>query len=368
MKIVHITSSHRRNDTRIFIKECISLVNVYDVHFIVADGLGDDFINNIKIYDIGKPNNKFYSLFKTTNCIFKKAININADLYHLHDPELLIIVKKFYKKGKRVVFDMHEDVKFQIKTKTYLNKFFKFFVFICFYFFENYYMRYLNGVVFVQEFLKNRYIKYKSFKRVVVQNYEIINDFSKIKKNLINFPIIICYAGAITYSRGITNIFNLAKNLSSDYEIHLAGPIENKELEKKIFFFKGNCKLFYHGNMTRSNLYELYYNCQIGLILFKDIGQYHNSHAIKLFEYMSNGLFVIIPNFGTWNEFNKKNDNFAINVNTGNTFEIAKLINNISNKKYLFNINIGFKKLKEKYSWNSEFSKLIKFYEIIAER
>jgi len=38
--ICHITTVHSRFDTRIFLKECISLTKLYKVFLIVADGLG----------------------------------------------------------------------------------------------------------------------------------------------------------------------------------------------------------------------------------------------------------------------------------------------------------------------------------------
>ena len=54
MKVCHISSVHPRNDIRIFLKECISLRDAgYDVSYIVADDLGDDEIQSIKIFDVG---------------------------------------------------------------------------------------------------------------------------------------------------------------------------------------------------------------------------------------------------------------------------------------------------------------------------
>jgi len=38
--ICHITTVHSRFDTRIFLKECISLTKLYKVFLIVADRLG----------------------------------------------------------------------------------------------------------------------------------------------------------------------------------------------------------------------------------------------------------------------------------------------------------------------------------------
>ncbi len=42
VKVAHLTSAHPRDDTRIFLKECCSLVaSGYSVSLLVADGKGD---------------------------------------------------------------------------------------------------------------------------------------------------------------------------------------------------------------------------------------------------------------------------------------------------------------------------------------
>ena len=91
--ITHLTSAHQRYDTRIFIKMCSSLAeHGYDVSLVAADGLGNEVKNGVNIVDVGvKSGGRLSRMTKTVNKVFKKAVELDVDIYHLHDPELLPI-------------------------------------------------------------------------------------------------------------------------------------------------------------------------------------------------------------------------------------------------------------------------------------
>ena len=76
LKIAHLTSVHKRFDSRIFKKQCISLSKKdnYDVCLIVADGLGSASKDNINIYDVGSSKNRFDRVFISVKKIYLKAI------------------------------------------------------------------------------------------------------------------------------------------------------------------------------------------------------------------------------------------------------------------------------------------------------
>ena len=75
IKVCHLTSVHPRYDVRIFSKECQSLVKEgFEVMLIVADGLGDEIKNDIKIFDIGLPKGRFKRILFTPKRIYKKVL------------------------------------------------------------------------------------------------------------------------------------------------------------------------------------------------------------------------------------------------------------------------------------------------------
>ena len=110
--ICHLTSVHPRYDTRIFIKQCVSLAKAdYGVSLIVADGKGNEEKDGVKILDIGISRfGRAGRMTRTVIAVYKKALNMNADIYHFHDPELIPAGLLLKALGKKVIYDVHEDV------------------------------------------------------------------------------------------------------------------------------------------------------------------------------------------------------------------------------------------------------------------
>ena len=51
---------------------------------------------------------------------YRAALALDADLYHFHDPEFLPWGVRLARAGKRVVYDAHEDVPTQIRSKDWI--------------------------------------------------------------------------------------------------------------------------------------------------------------------------------------------------------------------------------------------------------
>jgi hypothetical protein len=121
-KICHLTSVHQRFDGRIFRKECQSLQSAgFDVSLIVADGKGDEVSDKISIFDVGTEPSRFKRIFNIPTKVRKRAVELNSDVYHFHDPELIFVGLKLKRLGKKVIFDMHENVPGDIEEKAYLH-------------------------------------------------------------------------------------------------------------------------------------------------------------------------------------------------------------------------------------------------------
>lgn len=357
IKVAVLTSAHIRFDTRIYAKQCISLAKHYQVSLIVADNKGDENIDGIHVYDVGKQQGKFKRAFCTTRRILRKALELDAEIYHLHDPELLTIALKLKKHGKKVIFDMHEDLPVQISLKIYLPKLSRTPIKYLYQCYERYVFKKIDGVIFVQDFLKDKY-QHNNTPDKVIGNSVIIDTSTEPQNKQLNKNLI--YAGALNQSRGLFNMLNLLEKLP-DYKLHLAGPFNPASQLEMAKTHPAWPRVQYHGYLAKPALIELYSQCSFGLILFENIGQYHHCRAVKLFEYMANKLLILMPNFGEWAPFNKEHD-CAINVQTNDAQAIADTILAVNQQQFEALTTIAYQCTITHYSWEKEEKKLLDFY------
>ena len=121
-KVCHMTSVHPPEDVRIFHKECVSLAEAgYEVYLVERGESCEK--NGVHIIGLGDlPKNRLKRMTEGAKKVYEKALELDCDIYHFHDPELLPYGLKLKKKGKKVIFDSHENTLEQIP---------KFYSFIC---------------------------------------------------------------------------------------------------------------------------------------------------------------------------------------------------------------------------------------------
>lgn len=365
IKIVHLTSAHQRYDIRIFRKECLSLSNFgYDVSIVVADNLGDEKVEDIKIYDVGKIEGRFNRMLKTTRKVYNKALELNAEVYHLHDPELIPTGLKLKKAGKKVVFDAHEDLPKQILSKPYLNKISRLILSKAFAFYERRVCKDFDYIVTATSTVRDKFLKINS-NCIDVNNYPIIGELEK-NTSWINKENEVCYVGAIAKIRGIKELIRAMDLVNNGIKLNLLGKFNEREVEVEVKEHEGWSKVNELGYLERKGVAEIMGRSKAGIVTFLPYPNHKDSQPNKMFEYMSSGLPIITSNFPLWKEIVEGNK-CGITVNPLKPEEISKaimfIINNpIESEKMGEN---GKKAVLEKYNWDVEKEKLISVYKEI---
>ena len=366
VRVVHLTSVHPRNDIRVFHKECVSLAKFKDlqVSLVVADGKSDDSLNEVNILDVGAPKNRLIRIFLSSFLVFMKGLKLKADIYHFHDPELIFygfLLKIF---GKKVVFDIHEFSYVQIRHKSWIPSYLRKPISIFYKFIEDFFCRRFDLLVVPQDEMRDYYLKINS-NVITAFNYPSKKDLIKIQqlpdfetraKNLI-------YVGALSNDRGFSNMVKLIEELysrDSGYTLFIAGQYSDEQLEiVKKSKAKDAIKLL--GFLDRKSIKEFLISCGWGLILFNNVGQYYMANALKMFEYMSAGQILLIPDFGNWKNLNKEY-RVGFNVNVIDAIEIADKICSIDCKLYEEFSKRNIDLVNECFVWEGEADKIYNAY------
>lgn len=361
MKICHLTTVHPRYDTRIFKKECISLKRTgFDVTLLVADGKGDEKGNEVKIIDIGAAKNRFERYVSKRSQLLKKAIEIDADVYHFHDPELTSVGLQLLKKNKKVIYDVHEDVPLQILSKHYIPKFLRPLISKIVKSKENKAVKKFTYVITATDFIANRFLKINK-NTIAVKNYPIIDNTKNYQQDWENKKDEVCYIGSISKVRGITEMVKALE--FANVTMNLGGNFTSNKLETETKKMKGWEKIKYYGFVNKEQAVEIYNRSKIGLVTLHPVINYIDALPVKLFEYMLAGIPVISSDIPLWKEI-VEGINCGICVNPLNPKEITDAINYLKkNDKEAKQMGVnGRNAVLEKYNWHNEECKLIEIY------
>ena len=360
--IVHLTSAHPRDDIRIFVKMCRSAAAAgFKTSLIVADGYGDDEKNGVRIFDAGPSHGRINRMFGTTWRVLTLALEQDADLYHLHDPELLLAALILKNRGKRVVFDAHEDLPSQILSKPYLHPSVRRLTSVVAAAFERFASRRLDAVVAATPAIRDKF-----------QNYGVpsinINNFPMFDELATDVPWTrkekeVCYVGGIAAIRGIKEVISAMALCNSGARLNLVGEFSEPQTMLEAKKLSGWASVNPLGFRMRMQVREYLGRSVAGIVTFLPVPNHIEAQPNKMFEYMSAGLPVIASDFPLWREIIEGSD-CGICVDPLNPSAIASAIDRlVSNPNLARRLGEnGRRAVKERYNWSLEEARLLEFY------
>lgn len=362
-KVAHLTSVHPRFDTRIFIKMCSSLASEgYDVSLVVADGKGNEQKNGVNIIDVGASQGRLDRIFKTTDRVYRKALELDADLYHLHDPELIPVGLKLKKRGKKVIFDAHEDLPKQLLGKPYLKPFSSKVLSKAAQLYENWSCKKFDAIVAATPYIRDKFLKINP-NSMDINNYPIWGELISPDIFWEKKEQAICYVGGIAEIRGISELVQAMSMAKSSTVLKLGGKFDNKSFENRVKNSNGWQKVEELGWLNREQVAQVYADSRVGIVTLRPAINYLDSLPVKMFEYMSAGIPVIASNFPLWKEIIEGN-NCGICVDPLNPEKIAQAIDHLiknPTEAEAMGKN-GQQAVENKYNWRIEEQKLLNLY------
>lgn len=366
MRVAHLTSVHPRYDTRIFLKMCRSLAaGGHDVRLVVADGKGEEEKEGVRIIDVGKSKGRRDRMIFATGRVLEAALALDADVYHLHDPELLPAGLKLKRRGKRVIFDAHEDLPRQILSKPYLHPLLRRSISAMAGGFERFACRRLDAVVAATPAIRDKFTGL-GIAATDVNNFPMPGEleadvpWNEKGKN-------VCYVGGITAIRGIREVVEAMALTKTDAQLNLGGGFPERDVKAQVETSPGWSKVHELGFLSRDEMRETLGRSVAGLVTFLPFPNHVDAQPNKMFEYMSAGLPVIASDFPLWREIIEGNA-CGICVDPLDPAAIAAAIDRLVGdpdvaRKMGEN---GRRAVRERYNWAVEEQKLFALYEKLS--
>lgn len=366
MKIIHFTTVHPRDDVRVFYKQCTSLVLLgNEVTLIVADGLGNEIKNGVEIIDIGNyRTQRAKRLFEAQKILKTKLTSLDADIYQFHDPELLSVGKWLKKKGKKVVFDSHEDVPKQLLYKSWLGPLFlRKIISKRYNSYEKKAVQQLDGLISVIDEITEKFNHRNS---LTLRNFPILSEIEKLVQPIEARKKQILYLGSLSKVRGVKDYIDAMQFVPKDYTLVLIGSFSSSEFENECRQSPNWDRVNYLGFKPMNEALVLLAESYIALSVLHPEKNYLTSLPTKGFEYMAAGIPTIISNFEYWKPFFQDS---MIMIAPKKPLLLAEKINLLIKDKTLYEqLVLSAQENVKQYSWESEAKKLVEFYETILNQ
>jgi glycosyltransferase involved in cell wall biosynthesis len=366
-KVVHMTSVHWAMDNRIFYKECRSLAKAGFQVTVVGPHTEDTVEEGVRIKSIPLEHSRLLRMTRTVWRVYREAKKQQADIYHFHDPELILAALLLRASGKDVIYDIHEDVPKDIMSKAYLPVWSRKMIAWMAETVEGLVSKYFSALVTVTPSIAKRFQALNQ-KTIMVCNYPFQKEIAPAHEASPwdeRRPSV-AYVGLISKQRGIREMVEALDLLPKSMEmtLELAGNEIPEEIDlQELKQLPGWSRVKHHGLLDRSTTLRLLRGVRAGLVLFHPVPNSLESMPQKIFEYMGAGLPVIASDFPLWRQI-MGGAGCGIFVDPLNPREIARAIEYIvSNPAEAEEMGRRAQAaMIQQYDWNGQAEKLVELY------
>lgn len=359
MRVCHISTVHPATDHRILDKECRSLAKAgYDVH-LIARGKREFEDEGVRIYPFPDYSSRLKRATTGVSRIVSEALKLQPDVVHFHDPEILWAVPRLKRHGVRVIYDAHEHLPKQVRTKPWIRP------------------GLLRRVALWSVAAYEMYFAARA-DRVISVTPEIVERFPSSKSRLVrNFPALTeapssteapphdgvirsIYVGGLSRIRGIREMVEAFRELGDTHALHLLGPWESNSYRDECLD-NAPANVTYGGLLSPREVPPHIRRAHIGLAMLHPAQNYLMSYPVKAFEYMRECLPIVMSDFPYWRRLF---GDCALFADPGSPSEIASAIRTLGadvDLRRQLGRN-GRHLVEREYNWQHEERRLLELY------
>jgi glycosyltransferase involved in cell wall biosynthesis len=373
-KVCIISTVHIALDNRIFYREACSLKNAgYDVTLIAVHDKNETLMG-ITILPLKRLKRSQRPLLWLT--VIKMAITTRADIYHIHDPELLFISPLIrLLTGRPIIYDIHEAVADFIELKDDLPNLLRSFLAWLFRWLEPFLANFQSGLIFSDD--------------QIAKTFQGIN---RPKTTLFNFPLqsfidnasltvgnpkpgqpTVLYLGGIKRNRGtalILEAFEQVLCVISNAQLLLVGPFAPESLETEFRaeidrkMMNGSINII--GQVAFDQVGTYLEQATIGWIPFPPVPKYQKNIPTKLFEYMAYSIPIVSSDLCSIQQFIDNRVNGILVKADDSKAHAGAIIELLTHPDLAAILGKNAQSsVKEHYRWSEQEKKLLALYDVV---
>ena len=373
-KVCHVCSGHSSDDSRVLHKECRSLAEEgYEVHLIAADTSSKSYKSgNVTIHPLPRYASSIRRMSRRW-AVADIAARISADLYHVHEPELLGPV--INRVGNTpVIYDVHESYLDVLGQREWIPRPIRPLVKALWQRLEVGLVKKCRAVIAVSEPIAARYSAIHGCVEII-RNYPnlSIEDLSGVSTD--DHKRACVFAGTLKKDRNLQNMvraIGLLRKRGLSVPLWLAGRWDSPEYEHEIWKLAAEegvkDQVHYSGVLPHKDAVALESRAGIGMVTILPIQNSLKTLPIKIFECMAIGLPIIYSNFPFLKSYIDEY-HVGLSVDPESPAQIADavelLLENPEMSRQMG--QAGKRAVAEKFNWTNESANLLALYRKILD-
>lgn len=303
VRVVHMTTVHRPFDTRIFSKQAVTLAAAgYDVA-LVQQGEGPEERKGVKILAIPTYRSRLLRMTAGVARAVRHALRYRADVVHIHDLELVWGGLLLKATGRRVIYDIHEDVAKDLDDKAYLPGWIIPVARAGVGIFERAAERIFDAQCAATRAIAARF---KRGTTQLIRNTPIVDELVvPTSKPFAERAPVAAYVGGLAAFNGGASMVEAIGLFPDSSPIHLVmgGRFPDDRFEAEVRGLAGWRKVDFRGWADRPQMAAILADARCGLVVYHPTPNVVESEPNKFFEYLTAGLPLIASDFPAWRTF-----------------------------------------------------------------
>lgn len=365
-----LTNVHGPFDTRIFHKQARSLeANGYDVT-LLAPVDEHDYRDGIDIVPVGTHASRI-DRWANLGTVYQRARHMNADVYHLHDPELLPLgVALANRTESRVVYDVHEDFSMTLEHRDWVPDLIAPILTKSISGIQPRVADQVDAVVTATEWIARPFHDRGVDPCITVRNFPNIERIGPVRPTMdIDQKYLLGYVGGLSERRGLHRMLACLRRLVDDdidAGLVLVGPFNEPDADQFTTEFIQRHgldeRVHLTGYLDYEDIFGVLSAADVGLIL-ADPAVYEFVISTKMFEYMYCSLPVVATETPSVNKYLPMDAGVTVDyANPDDQYAAIKELLLDDQRRNEMGAQ-GREAVKETYNWSVEAQRLLELYD-----